>query len=528
MMSYPQDASASGAVPALEAEALEVRYASTQALRGVSMSVAPSTIHALVGENGAGKSTFLGVAAGRVQASSGAVRIHGQGLESGSPRAARRLGVAAVYQELMVVQAMTALDNVFLGGHFTRRGFVARRRMLTRYQELCAELGVEIPAQCLMRELSVADQQALEIMRGLQAQANVLLFDEPTSALAVRERERLFATIRSLKQRAVTVMFVSHDLGEVLALADRVTVFRDGSLVETRPATDWSRQELVAAMLGRAQLQATVSPDEHHEDSGVVAGQAVLTVQGLWVPGVLHGIELSVRAGEILGIAGLVGSGRSSLLRVLAGDSGVRAQGRLAMAGQTRRLPRTPAQAGALGIGYVPEDRRRAGLVLGMTALENVVLPDLARRPLAFFSRRVSVKKATEAASLVGFAPDRLGTITRYLSGGNQQKLLLARWVTRAGLKVILADEPTRGVDVGAKAEILSTLRMLANGGLAIIVVSSELEELEAAADRVLVLARGRMVAELHSADDGVTVARMLSAIFAAAPEADSELGRVR
>jgi ABC-type sugar transport system ATPase subunit len=527
MLSASSGSSASSAVPALEAEVIAVQYGSIQALRGVSMSVAAGTIHALVGENGAGKSTFLGVAAGRVKASSGTVRIRGRVLEGGSPRAARRLGVAAVYQELMAVPAMTALDNVFLGGQLTSWGLTARSEMQTRYQELCTELGVQVPPHNLMRELSVADQQALEIMRGLQAHANVLLFDEPTSALAVRERERLFATMRSLKDRGVTAMFVSHDLGDVLDLSDMVTVFRDGGLVETRPASGWSRQELVTAMLGRAHLPAAAVPGQQRADRNVTGGHAVLAVEGLSIPGVLHGIGLSVRSGEILGIAGLVGSGRSSLLRVLAGDSGIRAHGRLALSGRSRRLPRTPAQAGALGIGYIPEDRHRAGLVMGMTALENVILPDLARRPLAFFSRTASTKRAAEAASLVGFAPDRLGVTARQLSGGNQQKLLLARWVTRVGLKVILADEPTRGVDVGAKAEILTTLGKLGNEGLAIIIVSSELEELEAVADRVLVLAGGRIVSELCRADGNVTVAHMLNAVFAATPDAETELRHV-
>lgn len=495
---------------ALVAQGLWMRYGKTVALRDIDLAVGRGTIHGLVGENGAGKSTFLSIAAGRVQPSAGTVQIYGHKLERASPRGARELGVAAIYQELAVVPAMTASANVFLGHEPTTSRVLAKASMRARYEALCDQLGVDIPGSVLARELSVADQQALEIMRGLQVDARLLLLDEPTSALGRAERVRLFETLKSLKGRGVSSIFVSHDLRDVLDLADVVTVFRDGRVVETRGASDWSRGELVGAMLGGAELarrsHARVRIDR--------SDPPLLAAERLVVEDALYDVSLSVGRGEVLGVAGLVGSGRTTLLRCLAGDIGKRARGELALEGRRMRVPRTPARAAHLGIAFIPENRRTQGLVLGMTALENIMLPDFQGFPLARAAKQAGERRAREAAERVGFDPARLATRAENLSGGNQQKLLLARWVSRSRVKVLLADEPTRGVDVGAKSEILQTLRLLADEGLAIIVASSELEELEAIADRTIVLAKGRVVAELHRDRNEITAERILHAAF--------------
>ena len=510
--------------PALFGGNVWMRYGGTVALRDVTLNVVSGTIHALVGQNGAGKSTFLNIAAGRVQPSAGSLAIYGQPLHRASPRAARRLGVAAIYQELTLVPAMTALANVFLGNENTKFGLLSRGAMRSRFTELRDQLGVDIPPSVPAGELSVADQQALEIMRGLQEDARLLLLDEPTSALGRAERERLFVTIRRLKQRGVTAVFVSHDLGDVLDLADVVSVFRDGEIVETRPAAAWTHRALVAAMLGGTQLgqirttrstsARTPNVETEKPPTTEADGSHALSVEHLSVPGIFRDISFHVDRGEILGIGGLVGSGRSTLLRCLSGDGGKRASGEMTLGGRRTRLPKSPAHALRNGIAYIPEDRRTHGLVRTMSALENIMLPEFRGNPLALVSRRSSERRAHAATIRVGFDPSRLGSDAETLSGGNQQKLLLARWVSRTNMQVLLADEPTRGIDVGAKAEILHTLHELASTGLAIIVVSSEFEDLEAIANRVLVLSAGRVVTQLKRSRAEITSARILGAAF--------------
>jgi ABC-type sugar transport system ATPase subunit len=492
---------------ALEADGVEMRFGRTAALKGISLGVGRGTIHALVGENGAGKSTFLGVIAGRIRATRGTVKVRGQRLPPGDPRGARRLGVASIYQELAVVPAMTAVANVFLGVEEQRGYFVDDSHMRIRFEELAQRMGVHIRPDAVMRDLSVGDQQSVEIMRGLQAEARLLLLDEPTSALERAERERLFTILRDLKQDDVTSVFVTHDLDDVLALADMVSVFRDGQLVETAPLEDWTKTSMVAAMLGRA---VNAMP---RRTSATKRSESILKVRSLEVPGILHDVNFSVSPGEIVGLGGLAGSGRTSLLRALAGAGAVRAGGTLEIKGHPRAMPRSPAAAAELGIALLPENRKTDGLVMEMTALENICLPEFGGSGLGIFSRRAATARATAAAKAVGFDPKRLQTIARHLSGGNQQKLLLARWANRP-LQVLLADEPTRGVDVGAKAEILQTLRRLASDGLSMIIASSELEELEALADRVLVLSAGELVATLNREAGEITASQILEAAF--------------
>jgi ABC-type sugar transport system ATPase subunit len=495
--------------PAIRAVDISKQFGATRALDSVSLDLQDGTIHALVGENGAGKSTFLGVLAGRVAPTSGHAEVFGEEFAFGDPRFARRAGIVAIYQELTTIPAQPAYANVFLGQSRSRAGFLSTREMRQRFRELCGQFDVAIPADVPAGRLSVADQQMLEIMRGIEAKSRIIFFDEPTTALAVSERQALFRVMRQLQASGVTMMLVSHNLDEVLEIADAVTVFRDGRLEAHAPTADWTKRSLVRAMIGHdlpppAAMRRSVPASE---------SPPVLRVQDVTLPGALESVSLEVAAGEILGVGGLVGSGRSSLLRALAGLER-RSTGQIWVDGRERTWSRSPRQSLGYGIALIPEDRKAQGLVLGLSAADNITMSDFSTVGRAgFISPRATRERARSVAKDYGFDVNRIDTVVRNLSGGNQQKVLLARWSHRAP-KLLLADEPTRGIDVGAKDEILTTLRRLADEGLAIIVVSSELEEVTAISDRVVVLAQGRLVSTLEGED--VAVSRILHDAFEA------------
>jgi ABC-type sugar transport system ATPase subunit len=496
-------------VPAVAVDQVTRRYGAVQALRGVSLELRAGEIHALVGENGAGKSTLLGVLAGRVTPSSGTVTAFGAPLNAGSPRESRAAGIVAVYQELTTIPARSAYENVFLGQTPSRFGRADDREMRRRFAALCAEFEIDIPADARADTLSVADRQMLEIMRALEAGAQVVLFDEPTASLAHREREKLFVLMDRLRRRGAALAFVSHNLDEVLEVCDRVTVFRDGGIVAARPVAEWTKAELVHAMLGdalenRLEQRPVRPPNPPRE---------LLSTADLAVPDALYPTPLRIRAGEVLGVAGLVGSGRTTLLRALAGLE--RAQGTIEIDGRRCPAPRNPRAARALGIALIPEDRKAQGLVLAQSSAMNVVLGGLgATSRGGLLTDRAAIAAAREAVADYGFDPARLRTPAGQLSGGNQQKLLLGRW-RHSRPRILLADEPTRGIDVGAKTEILEALRRSAvEEGLAVVIVSSELEEVLAVSDRIVVLRDGRLVEELDAHAESLDVARLLRAAF--------------
>lgn len=466
-------------------------FGTVQAVKSVTISFKPCEIHALVGENGAGKSTLLGILAGRVAPTRGTVTVFGEQLHGGNPREAKSAGVMAIYQELTMIPARAAYENVFLGQELHSAGRADDRAMKKRFRALCQEFGVSIRSDDRTDSLSVADQQLLEIMRALQSGAKVVLFDEPTAALADQERQKLFKLMDRLRSNGTAIGFVSHNLDEVLQISDHVSVFREGEMVASRPAIEWSKTALVRAMLGR-ELSSTIA---HRPARPATEPRPVMKVSGLAVAGVLYPNDLTINAGEVLGVAGLVGSGRTSLLRALAGLE--RANGRIETDTGSHAAPRTARRARDLGVALVPEDRKRQGLVLRQSSALNVVLGDLgAVSKLGFISNRKMMAAAKECTIGYGFDPRRLGAPAAVLSGGNQQKLLLGRW-RHAQPKILLADEPTRGIDLGAKSDILGALRQTAaEDGLAVVIVSSELEELLAVADRILVMRDGRIVAE--------------------------------
>jgi len=504
------------------------RFGAVRALTDINLSLQAGQIHALVGQNGAGKSTCLGLISGRIGTSDGAVEVNGEELgRSVTPVSARQAGVAAIYQELTVVPAMTAIDNVFLGCMTARAGFVSRRPQRRRFAELSGRLNVDIDPGARADALSPANQQMLQVMRALTLEARVLLLDEPTAALSQVERESLFAVMRDLRAQGITLVFVSHFLDEVLDVSETVTVFRDGRLVASEPVDDWTKPKLIRAMLGselEALQNAAAAHGQHASRPAAGAspaalaraggpGQEVLRVEGLSSRDGVAAVDLEVRAGEIVGLGGLVGSGRTSLLNALSGNA-YGLSGRMWLEGREVPLPSTARRAVDFGICPVPEERKSAGIFAALPARENVMIGDLSRcSRFGWVSRSRLRQRSEELAGQFGLPSPMLDQPAGQLSGGNQQKLLLARWGNRVP-RVLLADEATRGIDVGAKGTILATLRHLADSGAGVIFVSSELEEVVAASDRVYVLRAGRIVAHLDGSSP-ITEGTILNHVFA-------------
>lgn len=480
-------------------------FPGVQALSKVNFGLATGEVHGLVGANGAGKSTFIRMLSGASTPDTGHIEVRGWPISFEDPRAQRNNGIAAIYQELTIIPGMTALSNVFLGDVPTRGVLVDRRRMEKRFSELADWMGVTIAPHAKAETLSVANQQMLEIMRAVQAEHDVLIMDEPTAPLGPFERSRLYDLIGRLKENQVSIIFISHDLDEILRLCDRVSVMRDGQLVETRPSSNWTKDSLVKAMLGDIEIVHASKRARNGE-------KELLRVQDVSLPGKVSGINFHLGAGEILGIAGLVGAGRTEVLRCLAGLE-TTAQGRMTLDGCDRPWPQSIRDAIQSGIVLAPEDRKREGLVLSRSALANLILADIGTAsvgPIIMPAPRRST--ATSLARRIGFNPDRLDTTALNLSGGNQQKLVIGKWLHRRP-RILLLDEPTRGIDLGAKQEMFQTIRSLSEDGMAVILVSSDLEEVVEYSDRILVMARGKQIATLDGHEAGVE--RILNLIFA-------------
>jgi ABC-type sugar transport system ATPase subunit len=490
-------------VPILELRGIGKRFGGVRALHDVSFTIEAGECHALMGENGAGKSTLGRVLAGILRSDAGELRVDGRPVAFRSPADAQAAGIGMVHQELACCPDLSVAENLALG-RWPRRGpggsgrgpLVDRRAMERRARELLAGIGAELDVRRTMRELSTAQEQRVQVAAAVGSGARVIVFDEPTSALTGADAERLYTLIGALRARGVTVIYVSHRIPEVFRLADRITVLRDGARVATLPRDETSPRDLVRRMIGRELSGYHAGPPPGPP------GEVLLEVEGLASRGRIEGVGFRVRAREIVGLAGLVGAGRSEVLRALFGLD-PHARGRVTVTGRPLRLGSTRAALTA-GLALVPEDRKRQGLVLPLGARANwalAQLPALRRRArparaLGLLDGGAERRRAAASLASVDVRAASLDAPVAALSGGNQQKVVLARWLA-TGARVLLVDEPTRGVDVGAKAAIHHLLAGRAADGAAILLVSSELDELLALSSRVLVLREGRLVAEL-------------------------------
>jgi ABC-type sugar transport system ATPase subunit len=475
--------------PHVDLRSISKGFGGVQALDGVDLTIERGAIHGLVGENGAGKSTLGKIVAGVYRPDSGELWIDGQRADYRSPRDALLDGITIIAQEPTLVPHRSVLENVFLGIEDGAVGVVDRRALRRRFAALVEEAQLQLPANALARTLRVADQQKVEVLRAIARKARLVVMDEPTSALTADESARLFDVVRRLRQRGATIVYISHFLDEVLALADTVTVLRDGRLVRTGSAAEETPDRLVSAMLGRAMDLTFPDKSEPPREARVV-----LAVRDVSREGVVHDISFEIRAGEILGLAGLIGSGRSELARAIFGAD-KRSGGTIEVEGKPVRL-RTPREAVGQGVVMLPEDRKSQGLLMLRSISENITLPHLDG--VGRFGVLADRKERSAVAKLMDRVDVRAGARTRVLtlSGGNQQKVLFAKWLFRRP-RVFIADEPTRGVDVGAKRAIYQLINSLAEEGMAVLLISSEHEELLGLAHRILVMRAGRIVAEL-------------------------------
>jgi len=476
--------------PVLELRGVSKRFAGVQALQDVDLDLAGGAVHGLVGENGAGKSTLVKVLAGVHQPDQGTIRLGGEELVLNGPAAAPDLGIAVMHQQPNLFPDLEVAENVFVGRlPRTRLGQVDWRRVHAAAGGLFTRLGVPLKVTRPVRGLSVADQQLIEIAKALSIDARVLVMDEPTAALSTREVERLFATVRQLREHGVAVLFVNHRLEEVFALCDEVTVLRDGRHVITSPLGELTPAETTRHTLGRR-------ADSLFPKEAVEAGQVALRVRGLTRRGVFRDVSFEVRGGEIVALAGLVGAGRTEVARALFGIDRAES-GEVMVDGRTVEIG-SPDEAMAYGLAYVPEDRHQQGLILDFSIAANVSLPVLGQlsRLLGVINRGREAALARDYFQKLQVRAAGVDQPTASLSGGNQQKVVIAKWLaTRPA--VLMLDEPTRGIDIGAKAEVHRIISRLAAEGMAILLISSELPEVLGMADRVVVLNEGRVAATL-------------------------------
>jgi ribose transport system ATP-binding protein len=476
--------------PTLEARGICKRFPGVRALHDVSLHVRPGEVLALLGENGAGKSTLMKILAGVQPADEGELLLDGEPVVIDSVQTALGLGISLIHQELNLADNLSVGANIFLGREPRRFGLIDKQRIHEESQRFLDAVGLDVSPETIAGTLSIGRQQLVEIAKALSVHARVLIMDEPTSSLTQGEADRLFEVIRDLRSRGVSIIYISHRLSEVQELADRVTVLRDGENAGDLSREELSHDAMVKLMVGRDVSQFYARTP--HE-----AGEVVFEVEDLRTLAFPeHAVSFSLRAGEIVGMAGLVGAGRTELLRTLFGiDRPV--TGTIRVTGDPVRL-RHSGDAIAHGLALVPEDRKAQGLVLGMPVSENVSLPGLSRnrRWGLFRDGHVETQATSEMISRLRIKTPSARQVARYLSGGNQQKVVLGKWLTLAP-KVLLLDEPTRGIDVGAKQEIYRLMEQLASQGMAILFVSSEMEEILGMSDRVLVMHEGRLTGEL-------------------------------
>jgi rhamnose transport system ATP-binding protein len=477
----------------LELKKISKSFSGVEVLHEVSLAVRPGEVHALLGENGAGKSTLVKIITGVHQPDKGEILLNGEPVHFGDARDSRQAGIAAIYQELSLFPDLDVAENIFAGRQpVTLGGRVDWRRLYAEAGKLLQSLGVQLDLKQKARTLSIAQQQMVEIARAFSINARILIMDEPTSSLTLHEVDDLFRLVRRLRQEGTAVIFISHRLEELYSLADRVTVLRDGTYVDTRAMKDVTRDDLIRMMVGRTITDLFPKQD-------VKAGDIVLKVENLSRAGSFQDVSFELRRGEILGLAGLVGAGRTNVARAIFGvepatGGGIQVEGK-------NVVITSPQQAIKLGLAYVPEDRQLHGLIPAMHITSNISLPMLSRYAQSGWLRdKVERKSTYEAARQMEVRANNVWQLARELSGGNQQKVVLAKWLSTHP-RILILDEPTRGIDVGTKAAVHGLMSKLAGEGMAILMISSELPEILGMSDRVIVMREGFVTGEFSRAE---------------------------
>lgn len=468
-------------------------YPGVIALNHVSMEFRRGEVHAIMGENGAGKSTLIKTIAGAIQPDSGEIYVENKKIDHMTTALSKKLGIAVIYQELMMIPALTAAENVFLGASVKKKHMVDHREMQRRAKEIFNQLGVEIDPLSRVDHLSVAYMQMIEIARALAKDVKVLIMDEPSAVLTESEVQTMFRTVRKLKEQGVTIIYISHRLEEVFEITDTISIMRDGKYITTVKTAETSKAELIKYMVGR-ELKDTFPPQNYER------GAVGLEVRNFTGNGVSD-ISFSVHHGEILGLGGLVGAGRTELAQLIFGAAKLES-GELYIEGK-KAVIHHPKDAVALKIGLIPEDRKGQGLLLDWNLIENISLPSLKSFSKGIFVReRKEIEASENQRELLRIKTPTMRQLAKNLSGGNQQKVVLAKWLV-AECDYLIFDEPTRGIDVGAKQEIYKLLRSLAEQGKCIIMISSEMEELMGISDRIIILCEGKQTGELQKGEFG-------------------------
>ena len=478
---------------ALEAEGISKFFPGVKALSNVSLRVKPGTVHALMGENGAGKSTLMKCLIGIYRPDEGQIRIKGEPVQFTDTLDALRSGISMIHQELNLVPHMTVAENIWLGREPMKLGFVDHGKLNRLTKDLLVKLNIRLRPDQMVSDLSIASQQMVEIAKAVSWNSDIVIMDEPTSALTETEVSHLFAIIRDLREQGKAIIYISHKMDEIFAITDEVSVFRDGTWVASDATSSYSRQSLITQMVGRELTQLFPKFDAN-------IGEDVLTVRNLTRQGVFHDVSFNVRRGEILGVAGLVGAGRSEVMESLFGMTSIDS-GEILIDGVPTTIE-SPAAAIDKGLAFLTEDRKKSGLFLVLSVLENMSIVKMTNysAKAGFVNHGDMAKDCLEQIRKLNIKTPTMDQIINNLSGGNQQKVLIARWLL-AQPKILILDEPTRGIDVGAKAEIYRLISELASRGVAIIMVSSELPEILGMSDRVMVMHGGRITGILNKED---------------------------
>ncbi|MBA9026354.1 sugar ABC transporter ATP-binding protein [Peribacillus huizhouensis] len=491
--------------PIIELKHITKSFSGVKALTDVSLTVHPGSVHALVGENGAGKSTLMKILTGAYSKSSGEIFYKGEKVENMDPKTSKKLGIHCIYQELNVANYLTVAENVFLGSQpVNKLGLIDWKQMNQTAKEIFASLQINLDPKQMAKDISIAQKQMIEIARAISQDAKILIMDEPTSSLSERETEILLSLVTELKNKGVSILYISHRMDEIFKVCDTVTVLRDGKYIKSLPMSEVKDVDSLVELMVNRKMESYFNKIE------VPIGETILDVQNLSKTGVLNNINFNLRSGEILGIAGLVGSGRTEIAQALFGMLKKDA-GEILIDNKKVEI-KGPSDAIKLGIGFVTENRKETGLVLKQTVRDNISLPNLRKYTTNLFINKKAEKKESEDyKKKLNIKTRSIEQTISTLSGGNQQKAIISRWMIQEP-RILILDEPCRGVDVGAKAEIFAQISKLAEQGVGIIMISSEIAEIVGMSDRTIVMREGTLAGELEK--DMITSDNILKLAF--------------